>query len=361
MNAAMVAPAAPVAIARCASYDEDLPGKLTTLFDRLGGIGRLIRGKTVTVKVNLTGKTHERMPAHDPGVTHWTHPAVAGALCRVLDDAGARRIRLVESTSTLPQALEEFMIDGGWDVKAISRSAKRVEFENTANLGRGKRYSRLRVPYGGFIFPAYDVNHSYEDTDVFVTIAKMKNHGSCGVTLAMKNSFGIVPNSIYGNDAGEQEPNESARQYRSAVLHAGKRAPSRSAPQEIDLGSPRQDGYRLPRIVVDLVAARPIDLAIIDGIVSIAGGLGPLVKNAALVRPGVLIAGRNPVCTDAVATAVMGFDPAGRRDSTPFYRCDNLMQLAESRGIGSADLKRIEVRGISVRDARFDFGPWWKG
>jgi hypothetical protein len=29
------------------------------------------------------------------------------------------------------------------------------------------------VPYGGYVFPAFDLNHSYEDCDVFVSLAKM--------------------------------------------------------------------------------------------------------------------------------------------------------------------------------------------
>ena len=49
------APAAPVAIAKCASYDADLPAALEAMFDRLGGLGRIVKGKTVTVKLNLTG------------------------------------------------------------------------------------------------------------------------------------------------------------------------------------------------------------------------------------------------------------------------------------------------------------------
>jgi hypothetical protein len=38
--------------------------------------------------------------------------------------------------------------------------------------------------------------------------------------------------------------------------------------------SPRDPGYRIPRIVADLVRARPIDLAIVDGVESIRGGEG---------------------------------------------------------------------------------------
>ena len=62
-----------------------------------------------------------------------------------------------------------------WEPTDLLRAATRVEFENTNYLGTGKKYSRLPVPKGGHMFRAYDLNHSYEDCDVFVSIAKMKD------------------------------------------------------------------------------------------------------------------------------------------------------------------------------------------
>jgi hypothetical protein len=72
-------PAAPVSIARCASYDEDVTAKLATLFDQLGGIGGLVRNKTVTVKLNMTGDPGIRFQGQAPGVTHYVHPKLVGA------------------------------------------------------------------------------------------------------------------------------------------------------------------------------------------------------------------------------------------------------------------------------------------
>ena len=236
-------------------------------------------------------------------------------------------------------------------------AAPGVEFENTNNLGKGKAYARFQAPGGGSIYPAYDLNHVFGDTDVLVSVAKLKEHETCGVTLSMKNCFGNTPASIYGDDAGDSEPNENPGKGRYDVLHAGKRAPSASAPREIDPDSSREAGYRVPRIVADLVAARPVDLAIIDGIESIAGGEGPWIQGVRPVKPGVLLAGTNPVCTDAIAAAVMGFDPRARRGAAPFTHCDNHLLLGESLGIGSADPKRIEVAGPPVAEILFRFRP----
>ena len=61
--------------------------------------------------------------------------------------------------------------------------------------------------------------------------------------------------------------------------------------------------------------------------------------------------------TDAVASAVMGYDPMARAGESPFNGCDSFLELAESVGLGSRDLRQIEVAGTPIREARFDFAP----
>ncbi len=350
------APTAPVSIAKCPSYSEDIAATLATMFDQIGGAGRLVKNKTVTIKLNLTGSPALRFQGHALGSTHYTHPKTLMAMIAILDKAGARRIRLVESAWATSGPLEEYMLDSGWNVRAMQGLTPRLEFENTNALGKGKKYSRLKVPSGGYVFPAYDLNHAYEDTDVFMSMAKLKNHATCGVTLSMKNIFGITPASIYGDDAGESEPNENPGKGRVNVCHMGKRGPSKSAPQEIDPASSRVPEHRMPRIVAELVSARPIDIAYIDGVETMAGGEGPWIRGVRWVRPGVMLLGTNPVTTDAVATAVMGYDPRADRGTAPFQNCDSTLKLAEALGAGTRDLKRIEVVGTSIDAARFPFG-----
>jgi hypothetical protein len=139
------------------------------------------------------------------------------------------------------------------------------------------------------------------------------------------------------------------------VGHEGRRQPSKSAPQELNFGANHDPGYRVPHIVADLSAARPIHLAIVEGVQSMAGGEGPWVRGVRPVKPGVLIAGLNPVCTDAVATAVMGYSPRAARGTAPFQTCDNTMLLAEAHGVGAADLQRIDVRGVSIAQALYRY------
>jgi uncharacterized protein (DUF362 family) len=352
---AHAAPAAPVAVARCSSYDEDLVPILQTMFDQVGGLERLVKGKTVTIKLNLTGSPAVRIEGRPLGVTHYTHPKTAGAMAHLMGRAGARRIRFVESCWATSGPLEEYLLDSGWNVRTLRNAAAGVEFENTNALGKGKQYSRFKVPGGGLIFPSYHLNHAYEDTDVFVSMAKLKNHETCGVTLSMKNIFGITPASIYGDDAGAGEPNENPGKGRVDTCHMGKRQPSRGADPERDPHSSREPGYRMPRIVAELNAARPIDIAFIDGVETISGGEGPWIDGVRAVKPGLLILGTRAVSTDAIAATLMGYDPRSSRGTPPFARCDNTLLLAERLGLGSADLSQIDVRGLRLKDAIYRF------
>jgi uncharacterized protein (DUF362 family) len=347
------APVAPVSIAKCASYDEDITGKLYTMFDQLGGLPKLVRNKTVTIKLNLTGGPGNRVNGLDPGITHMVHPKVVVATAYLMSRAGAKRVRLVESAWG-PRLLEDSMQASGFDIKSLKSQVNGLEFENTNILGQAKQYSRFKVPKP-YMYPEYVLNHSYEDTDFFVSMAKLKNHAECGVTLSMKNCFGMTPVSIYGDDAGRDDPNENASQGRQAVCHNGKRQPAKIAPPELHPGVSDSAGYRVSRIVADLAVVRPIDLAIIDGVSSIAGGEGPWNRGVRAVKPGVMIAGLNPVCTDAVSVAVMGYNPRADRGMKPFPHADNTMLLAEANGVGSTDLKRIEVRGVPIEQAIYRY------
>lgn len=352
---AATAPATPVAIAKCPSYAEDQVALLSGMFDKLGGLERLVKGKTVTVKVNLTGAPALKFQGKPLGVTHYTHPKQIGAFAFLVHKAGARRVRFVESAWGTAGPLAEYMLDSGWNVRQLQSSAPNVEFVNTNGIGPYKEYAKFTVHGGGLIFPSYHLNKVYEETDVFVSMAKLKNHATCGVTLAMKNIFGITPASIYGDDAGEDEPNESPTKGRVNTCHFGKRAPAKIAAAEKDPNSSRESFDRMPRITAELNAARPIDISIIDGIETVTGGEGPWIRGLKYVKPEVMIVGTNAVCTDAVATAVMGYDPLAPRGQGAFVKCDNQFLFAQQLNIGSADLKRIEVRGLQVADAMFRF------
>ena len=353
------APASPVAIGICRAYDRQVVEVLSTMFDQLGGLKPLVNGKTVAIKLNMTSVPKDKLNDMPNEMTHWVHPQVIGALVSLLGKAGATRVRLLESAPWGTKPLEEFMIAAGWQPKDFAGAATRVEFENTNFLGSGKTYARFMVPGGGLMYAGYDLNHSYLDTDVFVSLAKLKEHRTAGVTLSMKNSFGITPSTIYSDQAPEDEPSIVPVGFRGP-MHTGSRVPPKSAPPLVDKTNSKDPGYRVPRITADLVSARPIHLAVIDGIYSMTGGELPNQNKNWVhqpVHPGLLIAGMNCVSTDAVATAVMGFDPMADRGTPPFEKSDSTLRLAEHLGVGSRDLSRIEVLGTPISKARFRFPP----
>src|SRR5207245_3146420 len=132
----------------------------------LGGLGQLVKNRTVTVKLNLTGTNFQEYMDRPVGETYMTHYATALALGAALFSAGAKRVLFVESTQSRAELASTLAL-ADWDVKALEGLGK-VEFENTRNLGSGKRYSHLRVPMGGYMFSAFDLNHAYEETDVMI-------------------------------------------------------------------------------------------------------------------------------------------------------------------------------------------------
>jgi uncharacterized protein (DUF362 family) len=348
-------PTSPVAIQRCPSYEVDAVEALDRLFGLLGGLESLVKHQSVTVKLNLTGSPANRLQGRAPALTHYTHPKHVAALVHLLDRAQARRIRLVESAWASAGPLEETMLDAGWNVRQLKGISPKLDFVNTNTCGSRGSYTRLRVQEGGLVFPSYELHPVYDETDVFVSMAKLKQHDTCGITLAMKNIFGITPASIYGDDAGVDEPNERPEKGRLDICHFGKRQPAKVAQPELDARSSRDPGDRMPRITAELCAARPIHLSLIDGVQTITGGEGPWVSGLRMVQPGLLIAGLNPVSTDAVGTALMGFDPRTPHRQGVFAKCQNTLLLAEELKLGSAALRDIEVRGVPLEEAVFRF------
>ncbi len=344
-------PSSPVVIARCGRYDFGMiKSTLSGMFDRLGGIKSLVNGKSVCVKVNITGGWHVNVYSLPPTETVYTHPAVVLAACSLFNDYGARRIVICESVYSGATGKAAFQ-QSFYDVVLFESLIPSIEWENTRNRGSGSQYSRIVVGDGAYAYQYFYVNHRYTETDVMVSIPKIKNHDVAGITLSMKNLFGTAPSSLYGS--GTQDENSTSA--RNATFHLGGVS---AAGGEVPSAPQYREGERVARTVVDLNRARPIDLCIIDGIVSEHGGEGAWNGTPiGIVVPRLLIAGRNPACTDAVTPSVMGYDPLAPGGSKPFMNGDNMLQLAADRGIGTNRLSEIDVVGLSIAEVRYTFLP----
>ena len=134
---------------------------------------------------------------------------------------------------------------------------------------------------------------------------KLKTHHWAGVTLSMKNLFGIVPGSCYG--------------WPKNVLHwAG-----------------------IDRSILDINAAARPDFAIIDGILGMEGN-GPI--QGSPKSAGVLLFGDDPVGVDSTACRVMGLRPE---------KIDYLARAGTM--LGQIDASKIRQLGESIASVRTQF------
>ena len=357
-----VAPTAPVAIGRGRDFElPKLAELMTRLFDQIGGIRDLVSGKTVTVKLNTTGDGRRKLGGRSAARTYQVHPNMIEVLCGLLVKAGAQRVYLVESYYSTRKP-EEILAGQGWEIGRLkSAGDQKVFFEDTRHRGAFKDYAKFDVPWGGYVYPAYHLNRRYHDTDVLVTIAKLKNHANAGYTGAVKNLFGIAPTALYGNDA----PNENTTQNRGSNLHNGRKKPPAGVTQERYEGWPDVPRsvcsfHRVPRVTADLYGARPADLSIVEGIETCKGGEGPWIPGVRPIAPGLLLVGLNGVTTDAIGAAVMGYDPLDA-PRTGVWKGDNHLALLAKAGIGTHDPGRIEVRGLALREALHEYEPGSEG
>jgi len=128
----------------------------------------------------------------------------------------------------------------------------------------------------------------------------------------MKNCFGITPASIYGETQGWMNQTRSRSGARKC-LPCGPASTVEEFAAGNRPGFQSRPGYRMPRIVADLAVARPIDLALIDGIETVAGGEGPWIRGLRAVRPSVIMAVPT-LLLPTRSTAVMGYDPRARKE-----------------------------------------------
>lgn len=315
-----------VAIARAASYSRRLvKEQAQTMLEAIGGIADLIRpGARVGIKPNLTGGTFNAPAGADATETYVTHPEVVRAVCELLLDAGAGKLYFVEG----------IWDRASWEVWGLQAVARQVNAD-LVDLNNPPPYASFaNVPVGDdfYIYPSFKFNHILQELDIFLSIAKMKCHALCGVTHSMKNLVGITPIQLY------QLPDSWGGR---SALH----------------GADPETRTRLPRVVVDLNRARPIDLAIVDGIQTVEGGEGPWQPTMRAVAPGLLFAGKNAVAVDAVATAAMGFDPTADYPNAPFLHGDNHLNLAREKHLGTNRLEEIQVLGNNLEDVIFPFKP----
>jgi uncharacterized protein (DUF362 family) len=161
------------------------------------------------------------------------------------------------------------------------------------------------VPGGGLMFDRYPIPRPVLEADEVVDVQKIKNHAYMGVTLCLKNLFGLMPL----NPAGRP---------RSYYHHL----------------------VRMPYMLADLGKIYKPALNVLDGMVTQAGmewgaGEHPRVCNT-------MVAGDHVIATDVCTTSLMGHDPNADWLTPPFHRDRNALRVAAESGFGTNNLDEID-------------------
>jgi len=244
-------PPSRVAIRNSLSYQSDIEA---ILFETLREFDLPVRGKTVLLKPNFVGS--------DPlGMTN-THPVVIRAAREAFLRLGASLVLIGEGPSMDrdTQAVIESIHLREY-LGPLSRIFVDLNVDDVERVSLRTRASRLKELY----FPK-----TLLGVDFLVSLPKMKTHHWAGVTLSLKNMFGVVPGSCYG--------------WPKNVLHwAG-----------------------IDRAILDINAAVRPDFAIVDGIIGMEGN-GPI--QGVSKSCGLLILGDDPVAVDSTCVRLMGLRP----------------------------------------------------
>ncbi len=169
-------------------------------------------------------------------------------------------------------------------------------------------YKTYPVPGGGQMFSQYLLPQRAMEVDEFISVGKMKNHGFMGITLSLKNLFGLMPG----------EPEGNTRTYYHHLV-------------------------RMPYMLADMGRLFNPALCIVDGLI---GQAGMEWGNGDEKGPGrvanTLVAGNHTIATDACTAHLMGHDPQSDWLTPPFHRDRNSLLVAAEAGFGTVDLNEID-------------------
>jgi uncharacterized protein (DUF362 family) len=279
-------PCSRVAIRRASSYQSDLAA---LLYETLREFDLPVRGKTVLLKANLVGLDSQC-------VTN-THPAVIAAAREAFLRLGAAEVLIGDGPSMDrdSQAVVESIRLREY-TGPLSRTFVDLNVDDVERVVLKTHASRLKELY---------LPKTVRGVDFLVSMPKLKTHHWAGVTLSLKNMFGIVPGGCYG--------------WPKNVLHwAG-----------------------IDNSILDINAAARPDFAIVDGIIGMEGN-GPIQGEP---KPcGVLVLGDDPVAVDSTCARVMGLVP------------ERIKHIARAATLlGHMQLEKINQLGESIESTRTPF------
>jgi len=267
-----------VAVVNCPTYELCV----SAVTDGLSLVRCDVRGKSVLLKPNLV--------EYSAAAPINTNPKLVTAVAEVLLQRGAREVLIADGPGHVRDT--DLLLDESGFAEQLRLLGRArfldLNYDRTRECEARARITSLRTMW---------LPEAVLAADVVISMPKIKTHHWAGVTLSLKNLFGVLPGSVYG--------------WPKNVLH--------------------WEG--IENSIVELAAAIPIHYVIADGVIAMEGN-GPLHGSA---RPlGCLVVANDPVAADATCCRLMGIDPARVR------------HLAMAAPLGNLHSSSIEQRGESI-------------
>ncbi len=244
-------PASRVAILNADSYTQDLEDVLRR---GLALFGLDVRGRSVLLKPNLVD--------YIAGNHINTHPLLVAAAAECFRRLGASKVVIGEGPGH-QRDTGLVLFESGFEDQLREQKLPFVDLNRDELIK-----TRLLATYT-------DMNHLWLprtilESDFVVSMPKVKAHHWSGVTLSMKNMFGVVPGAKYG--------------WPKNILH----------------------WKGIQESILDVCATVPVHFVIADAIMAMEGN-GPL--NGTPRPLNRIVLADDPVAADATCARLMGLDP----------------------------------------------------
>jgi uncharacterized protein (DUF362 family) len=252
-----------------------------------------LRGKSVLLKPNFV--------EYIAGVEVNTNPLLVGAAAEAFLKLGAKSVVVGEGPG---HQRDTYLLLAESGLAAQLRS-QQISF---VDLNRDELFKvPMRATYTGM--EHVWLPRTVLESDFVVSMPKIKTHHWAGVTLSMKNMFGVVPGTKYG--------------WPKNILH----------------------WKGIHRSILDICATAPMNFVIADGVVAMEGN-GPLHGSH---RPlGKIVLADDPVAADFTCARLMGLNP---------HAVWHLDRAAHFLGNGSHDRIDLIAEGLPRKTVPFDVLP----
>ncbi len=278
-----------VAIVRCEDYDSGrVEESVARLFDLLGGAGSLLPPGK---RILLKPNLLKGAPP-EKAVT--THPEVLRAVIRTLR-ASARPASISVGDSPAWGSFESAMSASGLAAVCAGENAAPTPFTRAVKVRNTE----------GAVYRHFYIAREVARADAIVNLPKLKTHCQMYMTGAVKNLFGCV---------------------------AGKR----KAWWHFKAGNYQE---YFPLMIAETARLIGPRLSVLDAVLAMEGQ-GPGAGQPQ--KMGLLMASADPVALDRVACEAAGLEPGRLRT----------LAAAEVIGWGQTDLSKIEIAGLSLKEAR---------